>query len=1355
MKKFSLFVCFLFFHLLLPGQDQPDLHFEQLTEENGLSNGFVTSIYQDEKGFLWFGTANGLNRYDGYQFKTWAPEENNPNSLSNPIIWTLYGSTDGAIWIGTEKGLNRFDPRTEQFTRYLNRPFDECSLGQDLVTAICEDKNGNLWVGTGNGISILEKKSGLFSQYFLRPAPAEGNGVRSIVRDEKDRMWFGLKDTLYCFDFECGDLGKFALPFSGKPEERSTNFLKTIYQEDADHLWLSTDINGIYHFDTRKLQFTSHFKNNPADENSLRHNRISSFLQDEYGNLWIGSYEGGLNILDSDRKRIYRFPPDPFNPAHQKFDVVRSMFRDRTRNIWLGTFYGGAKAVLKHKKPFINYVPIPGKPAGLGDGQAGQLALRPDGTIWIPVDGWGLALFNPHSETFTRFAPKTFEKGNLGSKNVLSALEDKNGDLWVITFTEIWKMDGRTGWWTNMQPSGMPQKSVWLLSQFKDSQGVHWIGTQGGLFRYDRSANALIQHPLNINKGKTEHGENTYIESFFENKNGDLWIGTHGGLNHRPPGSNEFIFYPFHQQILSVLQDRAGTIWLGVIGGLAFFNSEQQKIEFHPKAKSFSGKLVHSLLEDKSGRLWMGSKAGLIRFDPATGASREYNQKDGLANRQFLGAHLESQSGEFYFGGTKGLLRFHPDNIRDNPIVPPVVLTNFQLHNKDMPILGSIGDTLKWKSPLTKNIAYTDSIRLLHWQNDFAFEFAALDFTAPMNNRYQFMLEGYDNAWVETDAGRRFAQYTNLNPGKYTFKVMGSNSDGKWNKEPTSVHIRIFAPWWATWWAYLLYFTGLAGLLMGIRNYELKRKFARLEARRLEELDAVKSNFYVNITHEFRTPLTIIIGFADQLKALHLKSIHPVLDKIIRNGERLLHLVNQMLDLSKLESNRLELQPVQGDIVKFLKYLGESFHSLADAKNIRIHFQSDLKSQIMDYDPERVQQIYTNLLSNAIKFTEKNGAIYVRVYKESDRLYLQIEDTGIGIAPDVIPHIFDRFYQGAGDQSKSGAGTGIGLTVVHELVKLMDGRITVTSELGKGTVFTISLPITNLATKVAVSTTSPKKPSQAVSKHSKSATKPDPDAKNKPLVLIIEDNEDVVDYLVLCLQADYRLLVSNDGNQGIEKARATVPDLIISDVMMPGKDGFEVCQTLKTDERTSHIPIILLTAKADLESRLIGLRRGADAYLAKPFNKEELLVHIRNLLEVRQKLQAHYRGLLAAGNQGPTPAKAPLEQVMEHAFIQKIKTLLEKDLILQWEVPDLAYQLHISVSQLHRKLAALTGMHTTEFVRYIRLVHARDLLLQRPEEKISAVAYDVGFKSPNEFSRRFKEVFGMTPAEWRESGVGK
>jgi signal transduction histidine kinase/ligand-binding sensor domain-containing protein/DNA-binding response OmpR family regulator len=1349
MKTIYSLVFLLMSVINASGQSLPN--FEQYTDDDGLSNGFVTCLYQDKQGFMWFGTANGVNRFEGYQFKSWTTIEGQSNSLSNPTVWAIHGTTDGIIWIGTDKGLNRFDPRSETFTQYFHDPKDKQTLSHDHVYNMCSDQSGNLWISTENGLNLLKKGSTQFIRYFVASDPKGKKGLGGLTLDETGTLWFGIKDTLIHFYPKSGNIYRYTLPSVDDLENEFANHVRTVFLDKTGKLWVGTDKHGFYLFDRKNKQFKAHFQHNPNDKNSLSDDRLCFFLAAEDGRIWVGTYGGGLNIFDPKNLKIQRVEIDPFNPVHHNFDVVRRMLKDQAGNMWLGTSYGGTKVALKHRKPFTNYQPIPGKPGSIGDGQLGQLSESADGSIWTPVDGWGLAALQPQTDQFIPYTPEQKAKPALDTKNTVSVLEDSGGQVWALTFTEFWTRNKTSKQWRNLKPSGIPVN--WLSNQLKDSKGRHWIGSQGGFFQYDPTQNAMIRIPLINKKNSLTQGDNQYIENIYEDPSGAIWIGTHAGLNYSRDGVQPFAFYPFQSPILNILMSKTGTLWLGTIDGLAYFNPQSKAVAFHPKANTLQGKLAHTILEDEKGRLWIGSRIGLICLDPKTGHTRIYNQKDGVASKQFFNSALKARNGEMYFGGIKGLLRFDPNKIRNNDFIPGIVLTNLQVLNRDMPIGGSIGDTLDWKSPLQKNIAYTDTLKLLHRQNDFALEFAALDYTAAGNNRYKYQLLGYDQHWIETDANRRFAHYTNLNPGWYQFKVMGSNNDGVWNQDARVLHIHILPPWWARWWAYLLWFAVLSGLVYLGWHYELGRRLTNAEASRLQQMDELKSRLYTNITHEFRTPLTVILGVNESLQSTASEDTKVSLEVIHRNGSQLLDLVNQMLDLAKLESGSLTLNLVQGDVLHYLRYLVESFHSLATNKGVSLEFITDSPELIMDFDPQRLQQIIANLLSNAIKFSPAGGKVEVQVRQQGKLLEIAVRDNGDGIPEDKLSLVFDRFYQVDDTNTRKGEGTGIGLTLVKELVGLMKGSVSASNREPHGAEFKVVLPmVKDEATKkvLQVENSYPVVVPKPLAEITPSLS-PQSDL---PLVLIVEDNRDVVRYLQSCFNGAYQILYAKDGQEGIDMALEYIPDLIISDIMMPEKDGYELCRTLKNTEASSHIPIVLLTAKADLEAKIEGLQKGADAYLYKPFHKEELLITVSNLLEVRLKLQAHYlhqAGLTTTKDEQPQiPNNSSLELAMEHAFIQKIKTLVEADFSKQWDVPELARALQVSISQLHRKLTALTGMHTTEFVRYVRLVKAREKLRSNREEKIAVIAYEVGFTSPNEFTRRFKEVFGVTPGEWRK-----
>lgn len=647
-----------------------------------------------------------------------------------------------------------------------------------------------------------------------------------------------------------------------------------------------------------------------------------------------------------------------------------------------------------------------------------------------------------------------------------------------------------------------------------------------------------------------------------------------------------------------------------------------------------------------------------------------------------------------------------------------------------------------------------------------------LRLTASGQNKYRYQLGGIDKEWVESGT-RRTATYLHLPAGRYTFRVQGSNSQGIWSDHIAELKINVLPPWWRTWWAYMLYALLIALAIRAYLRFNVNKaklqsqlSFEQLEAKRVKELDTIKTQLYTNITHEFRTPLTVILGMAQQVLEKPSEQFDSRMDMIVRNGRSLLNLVNQLLDLSKLETGKMQLQLSHGEVIHFLRYIVESFHSLAESQHKQLHFLTDIDTLHMEFDMEKLRQIISNLLSNAIKFTPEKGNIYISVSEnnpsnttDSSTLIIKVKDTGIGIPEDQLQYVFDRFYQLHNSHTRKTEGTGIGLALTKELVKLMDGEIVVKSPPAgafKGSEFTVSLPL-----KKITATETPAPPDIKKQAFFPAVEKPDfseliPDKEEKqdstPLILLVEDNTDVVVYTASCL-SDYRLAVGKDGREGFDVATDTIPDLIITDVMMPFVDGFELVNKLRHNETTSHIPIIMLTAKADMSSKIEGLQQGADAYLEKPFNKEELLVRIKKLLEMRKNLQQYY--LKQAGIQGDALVEPVIvpdrknDHAIEDSFVKRVREAVEQNLTdANFTVEKLCKQVFMSHSQLHRKLEALTGCSPNKFMRMIRLKKAKELL-QHSTNSIASVAMDCGYNDPGYFARVFKQEYAVTPQEWR------
>ena len=1062
------------------------------------------------------------------------------------------------------------------------------------------------------------------------------------------------------------------------------------------------------------------------------------------GRFWLGTWGQGLYLWSPESAA----PPTPMilsaetKQGSEGFHIW-SLLNDTEGNTWVGTWLGNVYKMMPSQVIKAYYEMPEFLDVTTASGRGGRALVDKQGIIYI------------------------------ASRTGISCLDRNKG--------QIASIDEYYGVSINSRTRGF---TIPLLI---DSQDNLWIGSpQSTLIRFNLKSKAITQYQFNVPVPVfplrlEEVAENQYWIAAADGRIFRLDDSAQAGkmtLAYRPPALRDF------WSILDMRKDKTGNLFVGR-GGSDFLKISKEggahKIVQEGKGRGINafciGKddhlwtynqtylykikpddlkvikkfkldadylYVSNIERDRNGNLWIASRNGLYYFDIKTEQFRRFSVFDKLiGNRPVLISKLSENELIAYV--ERDIYIIDTDQVGINSIGPRVQLTNFKITNKDI----EVGKN----SPLQQSITYTSSIQLKYRQNDIAIEYTGISYASDVSN-FQYKLDGVNDEWVEVGS-ERIARFANLEPGQYTFRVKAANADGVWSEQEATLQIRVLPPWWRTWWAYVLYGVLLFGGIYYAYQFQLNKKLAEAEAYRLRELDSVKTKPYTNITHEFRTPLTIMLGMAEQVRDQVSEHVKESLAMIKRNGRQLLELVNQMLDLSKLESGHLKLEYEQGDIINYLQYLMESFHSLAESKQIRLHFISDLKIYYMDYDSVRLMHVISNLLSNAIKFTPAGRDVYISVGimdtpEKKQCLSIKIKDTGIGIPEEKLPYIFDRFYQVDDSVTRKGEGTGIGLTLARELVKLMHGQIVVKSELGKGSEFIVLLPITKVQN---IKTREERKPMVPIEEAPADLVPIPHDLKeNKPLMLIVEDNPDLVKYLINSFNSTYNLEVAYNGEQGINKAIHLIPDIIITDVMMPEKDGFELCNTLKNHELTSHIPIIMLTAKVDTKSRLTGLRRGADAYLAKPFLQEELKVRVRALLAQRQRLQAYYRA--QAGISSKTPQEEqPLneEATLENVFLSKVNQIIEANLNnSDLSVEMLSEDLFVSTSNLYRKLKALTGMSPNQYIRAFRLSRAK-ILLQDPNNTIADIAYATGFTDPDYFSRLFKKETGVTPSEYRNA----
>lgn len=1335
---------------------QKERLFETLTMSHGLSQGMVFDMIQDREGFLWVATKDGLNRYDGYSFKIFTNDPYNQQSLSSNTVSRLYEDSQGRIWVGTEnQGLNIFNKEKGDFLRIIHQADNPESLSGNGIKAIEEISNEKMMVATDKaGLNIIHVPSILgrnkIKTSITKLSLPDGHQVWGMGKDKFGRIWVGsMGGSVYEFDennvrfIQRKDV---KLYHNGYLNPDGTVLIN-------HYLFLDTGNSMLPLFDTLKIKpgnivfktrkaLWDYFHREPYFYDiSIRENgkylawnqgffldktsRVCyPFLIDKSGILWSGSVGYGLRKYTMTR---------PIFTTQGSGKSVRMIVPGMDDDLFF-VDYGYGWYHLKNNKlttlAFSHLSVIK---------QIDQVFITSDDEFWFRSDDSGYYHYNPITKSLKSY-PELNSNLKLGKKQPF--LEDSKGRIWIPGLNgKIMLLDKKSGRLDSLHINPKGDKML-ITVLLEGRNSVFWVGTENGFAKIDfsrvsaSSANITwYYNDVNIRNSLSYNHVSCFLNDPSEPEK-YLWVATRGG-------------------------------------GLNRFDIETGDFFHLNKKDGMPDDVVYGLLTDEAGNIWGSTNKGIFCMsskkerDKWQYSFRNFNKSLGLQDDEFnTGAFAKLRDGKLAFGGVNGINVFNPKEVLKSGFSPNVYITSILVGNKE--VVPNDKTNI-----LSNSIEYTKSISLHHEQDILTLEFSALDFTDPSKNIYRYQLKGIDETWVESGQ-RRTATYLHLPAGKYTFKVQGSNSQGVWSDQVVSLDIHVKPPWWLTWWSYLLYFLIVVYIIRTYLKFRVNKAklesqldFEQQEANRIKDLDMMKTQLYANITHEFRTPLTVILGMANQIKTNPDKYVNSGLDMITRNGLNLLNLVNQMLDLSKLENGKMNLQLQHGDIIAYLRYIVESFQSLAAADQKQFHFLPELGELEVAFDAEKIRQIISNIFSNAIKFTPSKGNIYMSVSQQTtgknDEVFLtlKIKDTGIGIPENQIPHIFDRFFQSDNSHTRMTQGTGIGLALTKELVKLMQGEISVESPpvgANKGTEFIIKIPFSKITTTSGIYTQSLSNTNSLEYIASKKTSIPaisisDIDSKGKgPLVLLVEDNADVVAYTASCLQ-DYRLAVGNDGKEGFDIAVEIIPDLIISDVMMPNIDGFEMCNKLRKDERTSHIPIIMLTAKADIQSKLHGLEKGADVYLEKPFHKEELLLHIRKLIDMRKNLQQYYLkhlGLTALKNSEVfSDVEVNKKEPAEHGFIKKLRGIVEANFNnSDFNVEQLCKLVYMSHSQLHRKLEALSGQSPNHFIRMVRLNKAKSLL-ENPSLSIATVSLESGYNDPGYFTRVFKQETGLTPQEWR------
>ncbi|CCH52774.1 histidine kinase [Fibrisoma limi BUZ 3] len=1342
-----LFLTGLAVLLVRPGFSQVKFH--KISTAQGLSQSSVVAIHEDKQGFLWLGTADGLNRYDGYGFTVYRHLPHDSTSLPSSHISALDEDSNGRLWVGTiTGGACYLDRSTGHFVRV---PLLADRRSITIVSSIVA-QGSDVWVGSdAAGLFHIDTRTRKTRWLSKRGGPVFEPNVTALAEGRNNTCWAGTGDgTIYQLSSRI-DRPLRRLVVARKA---GANRINRLFEDSRGRLWISTEANGVYRLDPGHVQpeRVLYVPNQPGGINS-----VQAFEEDRRHNLWLGTDDGvlvapGGNLTQS---RHYRAGPD--SEFGLSSHAVKSIRQDRNGNIWIGTWEAGLNVVYRLTDRFQSLTYKPNEPNGLPARKVTAVGGDRQGGIWIGTN-MGLTYWQPNRHRFTHYRPPNLSGLDVNlvythpTDQALVGVWNKAFDVWNPKSGRFQNLLGRL-----TADDTSVTNSVKAFCRARD--GRVWVVSQNaGIVRFDPATLQSESIPPAVDGVDVRRlGPGTVCET----ADGTLWMGMfNNGLWAYDLRTRRTQHYQASNQrgslsenhILTLFEDSKKRLWIGTNGGgLNQFDPKTGRFIVYTTEHGLANNTVKGILEDDHGNLWMATNDGLSKLEINRRQFTTYTVHDGLPSREFLvGACYKSPDGHMYFGTMDGLAYFHPDSIESSREALPIYLTGLRLFNR--PVTVGVAD-----SPLQRPVVETDVLTLRHDQSVFTIDFLALNLQNAPNLQYAYRIDAFDPDWNYVGT-QRSATYTNLDPGEYVFRVKAANGAGPWTEATTTLTIRILPPWYRTWWAYTLYALILfATLLAWRRLIKIRERFRSdlrlktLEAETMREVDRVKTSFFTNISHEFRTPLTLIISPLEKLltdpapeDSRTLRQQHGLMH---RNAQRLLRLINQLLDLAKLEAGHLQPGYSRNTLPDFMSRLVASFDFTAQQHAIDLTFTADFPNVPVWYDPDLLEKTLSNLISNALKFTPDGGQVSVTLHEPEPTLArITVQDSGIGMSPDHLTHIFDRFYQVDDKSQSKTVGTGIGLALTKELIELVGGAIEVESEPGRGSTFVITLPVGEPkqgATRVP-SGNQLSLPKDAILTQEITRTGSPPAISiRRDLLLIVEDNDELRSYMSELFATQYEVLEAVDGQDGWEKAQTTNPALIISDLMMPRLNGIELCRLVKSHNQTSHIPFILLTARQNTDSQLDGYGAGADDYVSKPFNAHLLQSRVQNLLRTREKLRERFSRVITVQPSELTVTSA------DDQFLTKALQVIEQQLANpDFGINELIDAMNMSETLLYRKLKSLTGLSGNEFIRSIRLKRAAQWLQSEADLTVSEVAYRVGFRDPAYFTRCFTKEFGRSPKQF-------
>lgn len=1325
-NTFCVLACFFITIFCQAQSVEEHYYFKNLSIRNGLSQNTVNAILQDRKGFMWLGTKDGLNRYDGLSFRKFKHDAANPRSIGNSFITSLYEDFNGNIWVGTDAGVYIYYPEKEAFEEFDCQSLEKTRIERS-VSMIAGDKQGRVWIAVeAQGMFCYDARQKLLRNY---PLSEISSNIKCFTFDSGGTLWLGFYgDGLYYSKDNLATVHPYGSPEDGKREFEGGVITK-IVQGNYNCLYIGSVKEGV-----SELNLTSgQVRNLLAIDESGESIFCRDLLPYSDNELWIGT-ESGIYIYNLRTAQFIHLRASLYDSYSLSDNAIYALYKDREEGLWIGSYFGGVDYYPRQYTYFAKYYPK-NIANSLHGKRVREFCRADDGTLWIGTEDGGLNHFNPKTKEFHFFEPSA------GFTNIHGLCMD-GSHLWVGTFSKgLRVIDTRTGVILRTYTEGHTSHSLndnSIFSICRTSAGEIYLGTLFGLLRYNRTQDNFDRIPeLN---GK-------FVYDIKEDSYGNLWLATYAnGAYCYDVSARRWKNYVFdaedekslpYDKVLSVFEDSYRQIWLTTQGGgFCLFHPDTETFTRYGLKDGLPNDVVYQIVEDDDRFLWLTTNNGLVRFDPKTMEMKVFSTANGLPTNQFnYRSGFKDEAGNIYLGSINGFVAFDPRTFAENRQVPAVAITDFLLFNKEVPV----GET---DSPLKSSITFSDKVVLTADQNSFSFRIAALSYQAPRMNKLMYKLEGFDEGWL-TIGESPLVTYSNLGYGDYVFKVKASNSDGVWNEQETSLHLSILPPFYLSGWAYCFYVLFFMGCLVCVifyfkrRNYRKQhRQMEMLEQEKEREVYHAKIDFFTNVAHEIRTPLTLIKGPLENIILKKEVDSETKEDLYImkQNTERLLNLTNQLLDFRKTETRGFRLNFTECDVVAVLRETYLRFTSLAKQKGLDFILELPQECFMADVNQEALTKIISNLLNNGVKY----ASTYFRISLETDEKVFHIRTFNDGeMIPDTMKEEIFKPFVRLDKEDEVTTGTGIGLALSRSLAELHQGSLMM--EKGEEVnCFCLTLPVNQDSTITLLA----ENVSQ-VEENSCGWEQEETDTKEKkPMILVVEDNPDMLAFIRKQLTTEYSVLTAMNGIEALAVLDNHYVNLVVSDVMMPQMDGFELCKTIKSDLSYSHIPVVLLTAKTNIQSKIEGLELGADAYIEKPFSVEYLLANISSLIHNREKLRQTFAKspFVAANTMALTKA--------DEEFIWKLNDIIQANLHNpEFSMEDMADALKMSRSSFYRKIKGVLDLSPNEYLRLERLKQAAQLL-KEGKSRVNEICYTVGFNSPSYFSKCFLKQFGVLPKDF-------